>query len=79
MFATAEQLADKQDKCNEAVHEMNLCIRVCILSQLFLMILTKQEYLESSAHVDTAAKLLQSYSSNVEYNLKAVDKMPKPV
>jgi len=24
----ATGLADQQDKCNEAVHEMNLCIRV---------------------------------------------------
>jgi hypothetical protein len=38
-----------------------------------------QEYLESSGHVDTTAMLLTHYSNNVAYNLKAVEKMPKPV
>ncbi|WWC66308.1 uncharacterized protein I206_100209 [Kwoniella pini CBS 10737] len=59
-----ERIIKNVDKCNEAIMEMNHCIK---------------EFLDSSANVHVAAQLFANYSRNVSYNLEAVKKMPKPV
>ncbi|KAI9635253.1 DASH complex subunit Dad4 [Dioszegia hungarica] len=58
-----ERIIKNVDKCNEAVTEMNHCIR---------------EILESSKEIPVTAKLFTNYSRNVNYNLDAIGKMPKP-
>ncbi|KAK8865967.1 hypothetical protein IAR55_001116 [Kwoniella newhampshirensis] len=59
-----ERIIKNVDKCNEAIMEMNHCIK---------------EFLDSASSVHTSAELLSNYSRNVTYNLKAVNSMPKPV
>ncbi|WWC86296.1 uncharacterized protein L201_001169 [Kwoniella dendrophila CBS 6074] len=59
-----ERIIKNVDKCNEAVMEMNHCIK---------------EILESSSDVHIAAQLFANYSRNVKYNLEQVAQMPKPV
>ncbi|EIW72806.1 hypothetical protein TREMEDRAFT_25165, partial [Tremella mesenterica DSM 1558] len=59
-----ERIIKNVDKCNEAVLEMNHCIK---------------EFLESSTSTHVAAQLFANYSRNVNYNLEALGNMPKPV
>ncbi|WVR05927.1 hypothetical protein IAU60_002953 [Kwoniella sp. DSM 27419] len=59
-----ERVIKNVDKCNEAIMEMNHCIK---------------EFLNSAPDVHVAAQLFTNYSRNVSYNLGAVEKMPDPV
>ncbi|WVW82353.1 hypothetical protein I302_104360 [Kwoniella bestiolae CBS 10118] len=59
-----ERIIKNVDKCNEAIMEMNHCIK---------------EFLDSSSDVHIAAQLFANYSRNVAYNLNAVKQMPEPV
>ncbi|KAL7424701.1 hypothetical protein Q5752_000385 [Cryptotrichosporon argae] len=59
-----ERIIKNVDKCNEAVLEMNHCLK---------------EFLDSSAGNTVAAQLFANYSRNVTYNLEAAGNMPKPV
>ncbi|ORY23202.1 DASH complex subunit Dad4 [Naematelia encephala] len=59
-----ERIIKNVDKCNEAVLEMNHCIK---------------EFLASSQSTQVTAQLFSNYSRNVAYNLEVVGKMPKPV
>ncbi|GFZ43545.1 hypothetical protein JCM24511_01265 [Saitozyma sp. JCM 24511] len=59
-----ERIIKNVDKCNEAVVEMNHCIK---------------EFLASSNSTKVASQLFTNYHRNVAYNLDAVKKMPKPV
>ncbi|WVQ82781.1 hypothetical protein IAT38_004913 [Cryptococcus sp. DSM 104549] len=59
-----ERIIRNVDKSNEAIMEMNHCLK---------------EYLDSAGAVHITSQLFANYSRNVQYNLEAVDKMPKPV
>ncbi|KAK1926790.1 DASH complex subunit Dad4 [Papiliotrema laurentii] len=58
-----ERIIKNVDKCNEAVLEMNHCIK---------------EFLQSSTNTEIAAKLYDNYSYNVRYNLNTLKQMPEP-
>ncbi|KAL1410616.1 hypothetical protein Q8F55_004633 [Vanrija albida] len=59
-----ERIIGNVVKCNEAVAEMNLCIK---------------DFIESSTSVLIAAKMVDNYNENAAYYLGKVDKLPEPV
>lgn len=70
-----KRVADRQDKCNEAITEMNLCLQVGGLSSLHL---TRQEIIQSSSSVQMAAQLNEHYSAGVANYMRNLDIMPEP-
>ncbi|ORX35980.1 DASH complex subunit Dad4 [Kockovaella imperatae] len=59
-----ERIVNNVDKANEAVLELNHCIK---------------EYLASSDQITMASDLSATYSRNIKYNLESQGKMPKPL
>ncbi|OCF30383.1 hypothetical protein I317_04392 [Kwoniella heveanensis CBS 569] len=59
-----ERIIKNVDKCNEAIMEMNHCIR---------------EILENSTDVELASKLFVKYSQNVSFNNQVIGDARKPV
>ncbi|WVN85410.1 uncharacterized protein L203_100556 [Cryptococcus depauperatus CBS 7841] len=58
-----ERIIKNVDKSNEAIIEMNHCLK---------------EYLESAGATHVTSQLFANYSRNVLYNLETMDKLPKP-
>ncbi|RSH87953.1 uncharacterized protein EHS24_000475 [Apiotrichum porosum] len=58
-----ERIIRNVDKCNEAMVEMNQCLR---------------DFLESAAAVGTAAQLFENYGEITERYMTTTKMMPKP-
>lgn len=71
-------MTDPQDKCNEAVGEMNDCIYVRADEVDQILFADGQDFLKSTQATEVAAQLFANYSASVKYNLAAVNKMPPP-
>ncbi|ODN84541.1 hypothetical protein L202_00471 [Cryptococcus amylolentus CBS 6039] len=58
-----ERIIKNVDKSNEAIVELNHCLK---------------EYLDSAGAVHITSQLFANYSRNVLYNLETVNNLPKP-